>query len=45
MYPSGATMTKMGDSVYYVMKDGQILLFEDGFEATYNTLRHVECLD
>lgn len=38
MYPSGATVTKMGDSVYYEMKDGQILLFDDDFAATYNTL-------
>ena len=31
-------MTRMGDSVYYVMKDGQILSSDDGFAVTYNAL-------
>jgi hypothetical protein len=41
MYSCSATMTKMGDADYYVVKDGQLVLCYNGSAATYSTLNDI----
>jgi hypothetical protein len=40
MYPS-ATLTTMGDADYYVVDDGQLVLYNNGSAATYDTLNNI----